>query len=264
MNELKIIVCLKQVPDPEGPSSAFKIDSEAKRVVPTGIPPVINPFDENALEAALKLRDNHGGKIIGLSMGDKLARPVLSKALGVGADELLLLEDVHFKDLDSFSTANVLAKAIEKIGEYSIVLTGRQAGDWDFGQTGLIVAEMLHIPAINLAQKIKIEGSTLIVEKLKRNAYEIVKVPLPALVTVSSEVGDLRSVPLAAIKAAREKPIHVWSMTDLGIDLKDLSTRSIQTLVPPSIQKQCVFIDGESPVEKGEKLALKLREEKVL
>jgi electron transfer flavoprotein beta subunit len=102
MKELQIIVCIKQIPDPEGPADAFKVDSEAKKVIPVGIPPVINPFDENALEAALRIKNQFDAKVTVLSMGEKLAQPVLRKALAAGADDLVLLMDQHFKDLDRF------------------------------------------------------------------------------------------------------------------------------------------------------------------
>jgi electron transfer flavoprotein beta subunit len=129
MKELQIIVCVKQVPDPEGPADSFKVDPEAKKVIPVGIPPVINPFDENALEAALRIKNQSNSKVTVLSMGEKLAQPVLRKALAAGADDLILLMDHHFKDLDSYSTAYVLSSAIRRIGAYDLILTGRQAGD---------------------------------------------------------------------------------------------------------------------------------------
>ena len=101
MRPLQIVVCIKQVPDREGPVDAFKVDSEAKKIIPIGIPPVINPFDENALEAAFQIRETYGGKVTAMSMGEKLAQPVLRKALAAGVDDLILLIDQHFKDLDS-------------------------------------------------------------------------------------------------------------------------------------------------------------------
>lgn len=264
MKELTIIVCLKQVPDPEGPPSAFEVDSEAKKVTPVGIPPVINPFDENALEAALQLKDNYGGKVIAISMGEKLAKPVLRKALSVGADELILLEDERFEELNSYSTAYVLSAAIKKIGEYDLVLAGRQAGDWDFGQTGLIIAEFLQIPGINLAKKLGVEDGKVIAEKLKRNGYEIVRASMPALITISSQIGDLRMASLKAIKDAREKPLTVWGITELEADPQRLEIRKIYRLFAPSRERRCTFIEGQALQEKGEKLALKLQEDKVI
>lgn len=264
MKELKMIVCIKQIPDPEGPSSAFKVDPEAKKVIPVGIPPVINPFDENALEVALRIKDVHEIKVIAISMGEKLAQPVLRKALNAGADELILLQDEHFQDLDSYSTAYVLSTAIRKIGVYDLVLTGRQAGDWDCGQTGLIIAEFLQIPSINLAQKVKVEDGKVVVDKLKRGGYEVVKAPLPALVTVSSEVGDLRLVSLKDIKAARTKPVSVWNITDLEVAPGRLHRREIYELYAPRRERQCTFIEGRSPKEKSENLAIRLRADKII
>ena len=152
---MQIVVCIKQVLDPEMPSSSFKIDREERRVIPPqGTPPVLSPFDENALEAALRIKDGHGAKVIALSMGDKLARPVLRKTLAAGADELILLEDPAFEYTDSFTTAGVLAAAIRKIGDVEIIFTGRQAADWDSGITGCATAEELGVPCITVVRKV--------------------------------------------------------------------------------------------------------------
>ena len=140
---LNIIVAIKQVLDPEAPPSIFKIDPEAKRVIPAaGIPPVLNPYDENALEAALRIKDIHQSRITAISMGAKLAKAVLRKCLAAGADELIMLEDQAFGSLDGNTTAYILATAITKIG-YDLVLTGRQAADTDAGQVGSGIAEFL-------------------------------------------------------------------------------------------------------------------------
>jgi electron transfer flavoprotein beta subunit len=264
MKELNIIVCAKQIPDPEGPSAAYKVDITAKRVILTGIPPVINPFDENALEVALRLKDVHGMRLTVLSMGEKLAKPVLRKALSAGADELILIQDEVLHDLDSWSTAYVLSAAVKKIGAYGLVLTGRQAGDWDCGQTGLIIAEFLQIPGINLAQKVSLEEGRVVVHKMKMGGYEVVKAPVPALVTVSSEVGDLRSIPLKSIMASGSKPVNVWSIEDLEVDTSRLRRRHIQELYAPKRERQCTFIEGGSPKEKGENLAIRLKADKII
>lgn len=265
MKELKIIVCIKQVPDPEGPPSAFEVDPEAKKVTPVGIPPVINPFDENALEAALQIKDSAGCSVVAMSMGEKPAAPVLKKALAAGADELIILDDEHFGDLDSYSTAYVLATAMKKIGGYDLILAGRQAADWGFGQVGPFIAEILQIPSISVAQKIRVEDKRVVVEKLVRNGYEIVQAPMPALVTASSEIGDLRLPSLQAIKDARSKPLTVWRMADLELDPHRLASRKIHRLSPPPSRKRdCIFIEGQSLQERGEELALRLRHDKVI
>ena len=148
-----IVVCVKQVLDPEMPRSVFKIDPQEKRVVPPrGTPPVLSPFDENALEAALRIKDQHGAKVIAMSMGSTLAQPVLRKTLAAGADELILLEDPAFQDVDSFASAGILAAAIRKIGDVDLVFTGRQAADWDSGITGCAIAEELGVPCITVVR----------------------------------------------------------------------------------------------------------------
>jgi electron transfer flavoprotein beta subunit len=260
-----IIVCIKEIPDPEGPTSAFEIHSDIKKVVAVGIPPVINPFDQNALEAAVRLKDRFGGKVIALNMGEKPATPVLKMALSIGVDEMIVLQDPAFKDLTSQSTAEVLSAGIKKIGAYDLVLTGRQSADWDFGQVGLLIAEILGISAVNLAQAIELREDGIVVEKLKRLGYEVVMAPIPALVTVSSEAGDLRLPTLKAIQDARKKPVKVWSATDLGIDLAMLRTRIIRSLSsPPSRARTCLHIEGKTPQERGANLASQLRQDKVI
>lgn len=242
MKELKIIVCIKQVPDPEGPTSAFQIDSEAKKVVPVGIPPVINPLDENALEVALQLKDNYGGNITAISMVEKSASLVLRKSLSVGANELILLADEYYRDLDSDSTAYVLSEAIKKIGRYDLILVGRQAADWDFGQVGSILAEILQIPSISLAQRVKVEDDKVVVKKLKRNGYELVKASMPALISISSEAGDLRLPSLNDIRNAYKRPLNVWNVEDLGIDPHRLEKRKIYKLSPPYPEIEIVYL----------------------
>src|SRR4030042_4270731 len=120
---MNIIVCVKVVLDPEAPASLFKVDSEAKKVIPPkGTPPVLTPFDENALEAALKLKESKGGSITVISMGKNLPKPVIRKSLATGADNLVLLEDGAFEELDSYAAAYALETAIRKIGSYDLIL----------------------------------------------------------------------------------------------------------------------------------------------
>ena len=249
------------MPDPEGPADAFRVDSEAKQVIPVGIPPVINPFDENALEAALRIKNQFDAKVTVLSMGDKLAQPVLRKVLAAGADDLILLVDQHFKDLDSHSTAYVLSNAIRRIGAYDLILTGRQSGDWNFGVTGLLIAETLQIPVINLAQKVEIKEDSVFIEKLCDNGYEVVRAHMPALVTVSSEVGELRYTSLRALQSVSKKPIQILNALNLELDLKKLTHRIIFNLCAFHDERQCKFVEGESPQDKGENIAILMKNE---
>ena len=156
---MNMIVCVKQVFDPEAPPSNFKIDPATNKLVPLiGVPSVISPFDEQAVEAALRIKDAKGGNITVISLGVNLLRDVVKKPLSMGADELILLEDPAFVDGDSWSTAYALAAAIKKVGQFDIIFCGRQAADWDSGQVGSCIAEILGIPQVTLAKKIEDVG----------------------------------------------------------------------------------------------------------
>src|SRR5512136_3057335 len=164
---MNIIVCIKQVIDPEAPPSSFKIDPAANKIVPPqGIPPVISTFDEYAVEAALRIKEKVGGKITALSLGINLLRDVVKKPLSMGADDLVLLEDPAFIDGDSWSTAYALAMAIRKIGQYDLILCGRQAADWDSGQVGSGIAEILGLPSVTICRKIDVEGNKAKIERV--------------------------------------------------------------------------------------------------
>jgi len=263
---VRIIVCMKQVLDPEAPTSSFRVDTEAKRVIPPkGTPPVLNPFDENALEAALRIKDTQNAEITVISMGRNLAKPVVRKSLAVGADGLILLEDDTFEDLDSYSTAHLLAAAINKIGEYDLILCGRQAADTDAGQVGSGIAEILKIPSITVARKIEASNGRARVERVVSEGYEVIEAPMPALVTASSEVGELRSTTVQAIMAAQKKPITVWNAQDLVADLPRMNRANLLRLfIPARRETECQVIEGETMEEAGANLALKLRETGVI
>jgi len=257
MKEPNIIVCAKQIPDPEAPFSNVTVDVEKMEVV-VDAPNVISPYDENALEAAIRIKEELGGKITVLSLGRKVADTVLRKTLAAGADALILLEDPAFDRLNSNSAAYVLSRAIRKIGAYDLILTGRQAGDWDSGQVGLILAEYLGIPAISLARSVKIQEDRVLVEKTVPVGYEVVEAGLPALVTVSNEVGELRYVSRSKMMALlkRPAPIPKWGAQALVDDPERLKQiQMISLSPPPDMRRECVIIEGSSLMEKAEKLA---------
>ena len=147
---MNMIVCVKQVIDPEAPPASFKIDPSTNKVVsPPGVSPVIDPYGEFAVEAALRVKDAQGGKVTAISMGINLLRDVVKKPLSMGADELILLEDEAFTEGDSWSTAYALAMAIKKVGEYDLIFCGREASDWNAGQVGSGIAEILGLHPSN-------------------------------------------------------------------------------------------------------------------
>jgi len=266
---MNMIVCVKQVIDPEAPPASFKVDAASNKVVPPpGVPPVISPFDENAVEAALRIKDAHGGKITVLSLGVNLLREVVKKPLSMGADELILLEDEAFADGDSWSTAYALAMAIKKIGDYDLVFCGRQAADWDAGQVGSGIAEILGLPNVTIARKVEVTDGKARVERVTADGYEVVEVSLPALITVSNELGEARYPTIKGIMAAKKVEPIVWKPADIGLEPAKVGAAGrkvkLEKLYQPVHEGKCELIEGENPEEAGVNLALKLREAKLL
>ncbi len=266
---MNMIVCCKQVLDPEAPPASFRIDPATNKVIPPpGVPPVISPFDEQAVEAALRIKDKLGGKITILSLGNNLVRDVVKKPLSMGADELILLEDEAFEESDSWSTAYALAMAIKKIGEYDLIFCGRQAADWDAGQVGIGIAEFLGIPCVTVAKKVEVIDKKARVERVLTDGYEIIEVTLPALITVSNELGEPRYATLKGIMAAAKKQPIIWKPADIGVDTSQIGASGrrlkLLKLFQPVKEAKCEIVGGDSPTEIGINLALKLREAKII
>jgi electron transfer flavoprotein beta subunit len=253
---LTIAVCVKQVADPEAPLSLFEIAPDGKNLVPPpGTPPVLSAFDENALEAALRLKDTLGAKITVLSLGNKMAKPILKKTIAAGADELILLEDEAFDALDSAQTARALARAIEKLGGVDLVLCGRQAADTDAGQVGIGVAALLDLPAVTVARNVKVAAGKVRVERVTADGYEVVEAGLPALVTASNEIGELRFPPVKATIAAQKVQPTVWTAADLGLDLAGAARTDLEKYYVPDRNVQCEMITGANAGEIAEGVA---------
>jgi electron transfer flavoprotein beta subunit len=263
---VNIAVCLKQVPDPEGPATSFLVNEEEKRVTVTGIPPVVSPFDENSLEAALKIKESSEARLAVFSLGKSLSRAVLLKAMATGVDEAFLVEGetLEAQGLDSFSTAILLAAAIGKVGPFDLILTGRQAADTNAGQVGLGIAQLLDIPAITLAQKVDVSDGKVVVRSALPDGYLVVETGLPALATVSHEVGDLRYPSLKAIKAAKELPVTVLAPDDLDTELPVQNLTEKVGLAAPVRERRCMVVEDENGEEAGKKRAELLFSEKVI
>jgi electron transfer flavoprotein beta subunit len=266
---MNIIVCIKQVPDPEGPQECFVINPETLKVEPRGIPPMLSLFDENALEAALRIKDVYQDevKITVVSIGKRISNAVLQKALAVGADELVKVEGEPFDStcLDSFATATAIGASIHKLGSYDLILAGRQSADWNAGQVGVFLSGLLGIPAVTLARKVVIQGAHVVVERLLPGGYEKVRTPLPAVVIVSNEVGEMRYPTMIQRMAAKKKPVKTWGAEDIGFKGDTLNRLVLRRLFTPKMrQGQCQLIDGETSAEAGRNLAQRLRRDGVL
>ncbi|MBI4296586.1 MAG: electron transfer flavoprotein subunit beta/FixA family protein [Chloroflexi bacterium] len=266
---MNMIVCVKQVIDPEAPPATFKVDPTTNRAIPPqGVSPVIDPYGEFAVEAALRLKDAKGGKVTVLSLGVNLLREVIKKPLSMGADELILLEDPAFADSDSWSTAYALSMAIRKIGAYDLILCGREASDWNSGQVGAGIAEILGLPCVTLTKKIELVDSKAKVERVLPDGYEVVEVGLPAVVTVSNELGQPRYPTIKGIMMAKKKEPVVWKPADIGVDSSQIGAAGrharLVKLFQPVQEGKVQLITADTPEEAAARLALKLREDKLL
>jgi electron transfer flavoprotein beta subunit len=264
---LHIIVTAKQVIDPEIPKSAFKIDATSKRVtIPSSFPPVVNGFDEHAVEAALRIKDTQEAKVTVLALGKTFSIDIMRKLLAMGADELVLVQDSAIDDsIDSRVTAQLLSAAIKKLGAFDLILCGRQASDWDNAQVPLILTEELGIPCITIAKKIDVSDGTAKVERIIPDGFEVVEAPLPALITVSNELGLPRYPTMRAIMAANRKRPAIWKLSDVGVDPATLlpGLRLVDLFVPAQGQ-ECEFIDGGDEREIVHTLFQKLREARLI
>jgi len=186
----------------------------------------------------------------------------------MGADELILLEDEAFADGDSWSNAYALAMAIKKIGEYDLVFCGRQAADWDAGQVGSGIAEILGVPSVTIARKVDIVDGKARVERVTADGYEVVEVALPALITVSNELGEARYPTIKGIMAAKRIEPVIWKPSDIGVEDSQAGAAGRHTklvkLFQPVHEGKCEVIEGEGAEEAGVNLALKLRQSKLL
>ena len=267
---MHIVVCVKQVPNPEAAFSMFKVDEAAKKVVPAaGLQMVMSPFDEQALEAALRIRDAGAqARITVMTLGTETARAVIKHGLAMGADDGVLLSDPAFEGGDAYATARVLSAAISKLAHCDLVLTGRQAADWDAGVVGSGIAELLQMPVITFARELRLEGGAVRVERVVENGFDVVEAPLPAVVTVSNELGAARAPSLRETMRAARKPVTVFAAADLGLTEREAGAsaarRILERLFVPPKKGACELVEGATPEEQGSRLAHRLRQAKLL
>jgi electron transfer flavoprotein beta subunit len=235
---MNIIVLLKQVPN----TSEVKLDPKTGNLIREGIESIVNPDDLHAIEAAVCLKETQGAKVTALSMGPPQAIDALSEAMGMGVDKAILLSDMAFAGADTWATSFTLGKAIEKIGEYDLIICGRQAIDGDTAQIGPQVAECLGIPQVSYVFEIEgIDKNNMIVKRRLEEGYEKIRTSMPALLTVIGEMNTPR-YPVVAdlLNACREKaPIEVWNAADIGVTTSEIGlegsyTNVIKTFAPKS------------------------------
>ena len=230
---MKIIVCIKQVPD----TNEVKLDPVTGTLIREGVPSIINPDDKAGLEAALALKDQYGAHVTIVSMGPPQADLALREALAMGADEAILVTDRAFGGADTWATSSTIASAIENL-EYDLIITGRQAIDGDTAQVGPQIAEHLGLPNISYAEDLKIEGDSVVVKRQYEDRYHIIKCKMPCLITALSEMNQPRYMtPGGIFDAYREKEVKVWTRPDLKVDDSNIGLKGSPTRVFKSFTK---------------------------
>jgi electron transfer flavoprotein beta subunit len=265
MAQLDIKVLIKQVPN----TAEVKIDPHTGTLMREGMESIINPDDLHAIEAALRLRDAHGGKVTAISMGPPQAVDVLREALGMGADECVLLTDRAFAGADTLATSYTLGKCLQRLGRFDLVIVGHQAIDGDTAQIGPQVAEFLDVPQVIRAITLEIKDNELLAERTAEEGTEVVRCPIPALVTVTKEANDPRYlfIPLLMAAFEAEAPVKVWGSKDIGADESSIglkgSPTKVQRTFTPSHKKKIEKLEGR-PAEMARTLVDRLRERRVL
>jgi electron transfer flavoprotein beta subunit len=265
---MHIVVCIKQTPDHEGPRESYEINHELNRVEPRGIPPVLSLFDENTLEAALRIKDKRDDvKVTIISIGKRISNAVMIRALAAGADELIKVEDERFDShqLDSRGTAQVMADTLIRIKDYDLILIGRQASDWNNGYMGISLGNILNIPCITFAQQVDVKSDFLMVNRVVDDGYELIKAHLPAVVMVTNEMGELRYPAMKERREAKKKPIHSWPGTEILMNPIPAGKLDLKRLYYPDLKTtDCCFADGDSPTQAGVNLARKMFKNKII
>lgn len=236
---MRIFVCVKQVPAGD---SLLRIDDVSGRIDDSGFSYEMNEPDAYALEEALQLKEKHGGEVVAVSAGPARAASTIREALAKGADRGVLVEDDRLAAADAFVTARALAAAIRN-EEFDLLLTGLQSDDAGFGQTGVLLAELLGIPHATLIVEVQAGGGRLRVKReLEAGWFQHIGIGLPALLTIQSGINKVRYATLMGIKRARNKPMERLDPVDLGVDLSPLQT--VRRLYAPAKTRQAEMIDG--------------------
>ncbi|WP_066495465.1 electron transfer flavoprotein subunit beta/FixA family protein [Abyssisolibacter fermentans] len=230
---MKIVVCIKQVPD----TTEVKLDPKTGTLIRDGVPSIINPDDKSGLEAALKIKDEIGAEVTVITMGPPQAEKALIEALAMGADKAILLSDRAFAGADTWATSTTIAAAIKNL-EYDLIIAGRQAIDGDTAQVGPQIAEHLKLPQVSYVEDLKLDGDSLILKRKYEDGYHKLKVKTPCLITTLSEMNKPRYMSVKGVfNAYREKEIIKWSLADIEVDTNNIGLKGSPTKVKKSFTK---------------------------
>ncbi len=248
---MNIFVCVKRVPDTE---SKIRIDHSSNRIIEEGLNFVLSPYDEYAVEEALRIRESEGGKVTVFSTGPDVALATLKKALAMGADEAVLIKDVLPEAYDGLRVAKIFARVFEqKYPEFDLLLFGKQAMGSDNAQVPAMVAELLGLPQVNVVTKLEIEGNSATAHREIEGASEIVTLPLPAVLSAQKGLNEPRYETLKGIMMAKRKEIPVISLADLGFGADELSPQMDLVKMespPPREAGQVIEVEPEEAARK--------------
>jgi len=258
---LNIVVAVKAVPDPKEACN-IKIDPDTKTLLRCDVPLVVNPLDKNAMEAALQLKEQFDAHITVLSMGPPEAGNIVKECLALGADHGILLSDPAFGGADAFATAFTLAKGIEKIGTYDVIICGMASSDGSTEWVGPEIATFLNLPVVTLVKEIvDCDGACWKVKADFENGYRLVRVNLPAVLTVTLKLNSPRAIKPPGIIKARKKEITQWGIDDLGVSAESVGLKGSPTIVSAlntiESKREVEFIEGTRD-EKAEQLFQRL------
>ncbi|SDO81545.1 electron transfer flavoprotein subunit beta/FixA family protein [Desulforhopalus singaporensis] len=240
---MKIIVCIKQVPD----TKDVRLDPETNTLAREGVESIMNPYDQHALEEAVRLKEQYGGEVVAVTMGPPQAEEMLRLAVSCGADDVVLVSDRSFAGADTWATSYTLEKALKKIGDFDLILCGKQAIDGDTAQVGPGLATRLDIPYITCVQKIReFTENKLVLERMMDDGFDVVRVECPLLVTVVKDINEPRVPSLKGKMRAKKIDITKLSADDIGADpacigLPGSPTKVVKVFAPEPRGGRAVF-----------------------
>lgn len=232
---MNIIVCIKQVPE----TTEVKINPETNTLIREGVKSIINPFDMYAIEEGIRLKEKFGGKVSCICMGPPQAEAALREAISLGVDEGILLCDRSFAGSDTWATSYTLSSAIRRLGNFDLILCGKQASDGDTAQVGPGISAHLDIPQVTYVKKIEeVKDKSMRVERMMEEGFEIIQTPLPALLTVVKEINEPRLPSLKGMLRAKSCQITVWTQKELNLDPQCIGlcgspTQVVKIFTPP-------------------------------
>ena len=262
---MDIIVCIKQVPD----TAEVKINPETNTLIREGVPSIVNPFDENAVEAALQLKERHGGKVAVVTMGPPQAAEALRTTIAMGVDEVVLVSDRAFAGSDTWATSYTLSQTIKKLGHFDLILCGKQAIDGDTAQVGPGIAEWLGIPQVTFAVKIEADPANkkAKIERLLEEVNEVVECPLPCVVTAIKQMNSPRLPSLKGMMRAKKAEIKTMTAKEIEADPINLglngSPTNVVRIFSPPPKGGGEILTGEAN-EIADKLLGKLKDRKII